>query len=179
MTDEETAGGMGEPHWFMAYSHALQRMCEAAHRRKWEWPWGEALDVRASPLVRTFWHKTGADLTVASLKLLGAHSQGPILAEGKCPTAHVITYLDEVAVHVPSLDAWDQLVWPTTWKNGCQLRLPPEASILLAASSPQPPPFHLITWHVGECGVWKSSSHASSLSREALAISPPEWLDRA
>ena len=29
------------------------------------------------------------------------------------------------------------------------------------------------------CGGWKSSSHASSSSREAWAISPPEWLDRA
>ena len=24
MTDEETAGGVGEPHWFVAYSRALQ-----------------------------------------------------------------------------------------------------------------------------------------------------------
>ena len=24
MTDEEMAGGMGEPHWFVAYSHTLQ-----------------------------------------------------------------------------------------------------------------------------------------------------------
>ena len=31
----------------------------------------------------------------------------------------------------------------------------------------------------GMCGVWKSSSHASSSLREALAISPQEWLDQA
>ena len=31
----------------------------------------------------------------------------------------------------------------------------------------------------GVCGVWKSSSHASSSSREARAIPPPEWLDQA
>ena len=30
----------------------------------------------------------------------------------------------------------------------------------------------------GVCGVWKSSFHASSSSREARAIPPPEWLDR-
>ena len=48
MTDEETAGGVGEPHWFVAYSHALQQVGEAACRRKWEWPWREALEVRAS-----------------------------------------------------------------------------------------------------------------------------------
>ena len=27
------------------------------------------------------------------------------------PTAHVITFLDELAVWVPSLDTWDQFVW--------------------------------------------------------------------
>ena len=31
MTDEEMAGGMGEPHWFMAYSCALKRVGEVAH----------------------------------------------------------------------------------------------------------------------------------------------------
>ena len=32
----------------------------------------------------------------------------------KSPTAHVISYLDELAVHIPTLGAWDQMVWPTT-----------------------------------------------------------------
>ena len=36
MTNEEMAGGMGEPHWFMAYSHALQWVGKAAHGRKLE-----------------------------------------------------------------------------------------------------------------------------------------------
>ena len=26
--------------------------------------------------------------------------------------SHAITFLDDVAVHVPTLDAWDQFVWP-------------------------------------------------------------------
>ena len=30
------------------------------------------------------------------------------------PTAHVISYLDELAVRIPTLEAWDQMVWPTT-----------------------------------------------------------------
>ena len=30
------------------------------------------------------------------------------------PTTHVISYLDELAVCVPTLEAWDQMVWPTT-----------------------------------------------------------------
>ena len=36
LTDQEVKGGMGEPHWFVAYSRTLQRVGEAAHRRKWE-----------------------------------------------------------------------------------------------------------------------------------------------
>ena len=36
LTDEEAEGGMGEPHWFMAYSHPLQWVGEAACGRKWE-----------------------------------------------------------------------------------------------------------------------------------------------
>ena len=30
------------------------------------------------------------------------------------PIAHIITFLDELVVQVPSLAAWDQLVWPPT-----------------------------------------------------------------
>ena len=37
--------------------------------------------------------------------LLGACPQGP--------TTHIITYLDELAVHIPSLNMWDQMVWLT------------------------------------------------------------------
>ena len=36
LTDQEVEGGVGEPHWFMAYSCMLQRVGEAAHRRKWD-----------------------------------------------------------------------------------------------------------------------------------------------
>ena len=69
MTDEEMAEGMGEPRWFMAYSCALQWVGKVAHRQKWEWPVREALDIKASPLMCTFWQETGVDLTVASIKL--------------------------------------------------------------------------------------------------------------
>ena len=74
MTKEEVAEGMGEPHWFMAYSHTLQRVGKAAHGWKWEWPAREALEVKVSPLVRAFWEETSADLTMACIRLvLGAH----------------------------------------------------------------------------------------------------------
>ena len=83
MTNEETAGGMGEPHWFVAYSHVLQWVGEAAHEWKWEWPMREALEVKASPLMCAFWQETGVDLTVASIKLCWEPPQGPYTIRGK------------------------------------------------------------------------------------------------
>ena len=112
MTDEEMAGGMGEPHWFMAYSHALQWVGKVAHEWKWEWPMREALEVKASPLVHAFWNKTGVDLTVASIKLCWEPAPRALYHQRESgPTTHIITFLDELAVWVPSLKTWDQLVW--------------------------------------------------------------------
>ena len=113
MTVEETAGGVGEPHWFVAHSCTLQWVGEVAHGQKWEWPTREALEVKVSPLVCTFWQETGANLTVASIKLCwGPPLRALYHQRENSPTAHVITFLDELAIWVPSLDAWDQLVWP-------------------------------------------------------------------
>ena len=67
LTDQETEGGWGEPHWFVAYSRTLQRVGEAAHRRKWD-AQRESLEIKASPLVRAFWHETDVDLTMVSIK---------------------------------------------------------------------------------------------------------------
>ena len=115
MTKEEVAEGMGEPHWFMAYSHALQCVGEAARMRKWVWPMREALEVKVSPLVHAFWEETGVDLTMASIKLCWEPAPSAIYHKREDgPIAHVITYMDELVVQVPSLDAWDQLVWPPT-----------------------------------------------------------------
>ena len=102
ITDEKMAGGMGEPHWFMAYSCALQWVGEAAHRRKWEWPRREALEIKASPLVCAFWHETNMDLMVASIKLCWETTARALYHQrDNGPTAHVISYLDELAVHIP------------------------------------------------------------------------------
>ena len=112
MTDEETAGGVGEPHWFMAYSCTLQWVGKVAHRWKREWPVREALEVKAFPLMHAFWCETGVDLTVASIKLCWKPAQRALYHQRESsPTAHVIILLDELVVWVPSLNAWDQLVW--------------------------------------------------------------------
>ena len=113
MTEEEVAEGMGEPHWFVAYSHTLQWVGKAACGWKWEWPAREALEVTVSPLVHAFWEETGVDLTVACIKLCWEPTPRTLYCKGENgPTAHIITFLDELVVWVPSLDAWDQLVWP-------------------------------------------------------------------
>ena len=115
MTKEEVAEGVGEPHWFVAYSHALQQVGEAACGQKWEWPAREALEVKVSPFVCAFWEETGTDLTVACIKLCWEPTPRAIYCKREeGPVAHVITFLDELGVQVPSLDAWDQLVWPPT-----------------------------------------------------------------
>ena len=99
MTDEETAGGMGEPHWFVAYSHALQWVGKVACRQKWEWPMRKALEVKASPLVHAFWQETGADLTVASIKLCWEPPPRALYHQRESSsTAHSITFLDELVV---------------------------------------------------------------------------------
>ena len=112
--DEEVAGGMGEPHWFMAYSHALQQVGEAAHGRKWEWPRRNTMEIKASLLVHAFWCKTGVDLTVASIKLCWEPTPRALYHQrDNGPTTHIISYLDKLAVHAPTLEEWDQMVWPT------------------------------------------------------------------
>ena len=44
--------------------------------------------------------------------LLGTSPKGCIQKEGKGAVSHVITFVDDVAVCVPSLNIWDQFVWP-------------------------------------------------------------------
>ena len=114
ITDEEVEGGMGEPHWFVAYSCTLQQVGEAACRRKWELR-REALEIKASLLVHAFWHETDMDLMMVSVKLCWEPASRTLYHQRENgPTAHIISYLDELAVHVPTLKAWDQMVWPTT-----------------------------------------------------------------
>ena len=60
----------------------------------------------------------------------------------------------------------------STWANSHQARLPLEASICSVAGSPCLPPSHRTMWHMGVCGVWKSSPSSLS-SREACTIPPP------
>ena len=124
LTDEEAEGAMGEPHWFVAYSCMLQWVGEVARRRKWE-ARREALEIKASLLVHTFWHKTDIDLMIVSVKHCWKPAPRTLHHQRENgPTAHIISYLNELAVCVPTIEAWDQMVWPSTVAI---MRVPTEA----------------------------------------------------
>ena len=112
MTKEEVLEGVDEPLWFMAYSRTLQQVGEVAHGWKWEWPVGKTPEVRVFPLVHTFWEETGMDLTMACVKLCWEPPpRGIFHKREEGLVAYVITFVDELAIWMPSLDAWDQFVW--------------------------------------------------------------------
>ena len=114
LTDGEVEGGVGEPHWFMAYSHMLQWVGEVAHGRKWEVR-REALEIKASLLVHAFWCETDVDLTMVSVKHCWEPAPRILHHQRESgPITHVISYLSELAVCIPTREAWDQMVWPTT-----------------------------------------------------------------
>ena len=100
-------GGSREPHWFMAYSRVMQWVSEVACGRKWESK-REALEIKVSPLVHAFWHETDVDLTMTSVKLCWEPvSRALYHQRDNGPTTHIISYLDELDAHIPTLEAWD------------------------------------------------------------------------
>ena len=115
MTREEVLEGVDDPLWFVAYSHTLQRVGEAAHRQRWEWPVGKMPEVRVSPLVHAFWEETGIELAAACIKLCWELPLSVFRRRERGPVAYAITFVDELAMWVPSLNAsTDQFVWPPT-----------------------------------------------------------------
>ena len=108
MTQEEVVENVDNSLWFTAYSHALQRVGEATHSRWWQWARGKVPEIGVSPLVRAFWEETGIKLTTSCTKL---PPRGVLRRREMGTVSHVITFMDDVAMHVPTLDAWDQFVW--------------------------------------------------------------------
>ena len=101
---------MGEPHWFVAYSCTLHQVGEVACGRKWELR-RDALEIKASPLVHAFWYETNVNLMMASAKLCWEPAPNTLYDQRENgPIAHIISYLDELAVCIPTLKAWDQMV---------------------------------------------------------------------
>ena len=113
MTREEVLEGVDDPLWFVAYSHTLQWVGEAMHRWQWEWPVGKMPEVGVSPLVKASWEETGIELATSCVKLCWElPPRGVFRRRERGSVAHAITFVDDVTMRVPSLDAWDQFVWP-------------------------------------------------------------------
>ena len=69
---------------------------------------GKAPEVGVSPQVRAFWEETGVELTTSCMKLCWElPPRGVLRRRERGAVAHMITFVDDVAIHVPSLDAWD------------------------------------------------------------------------
>ena len=110
MMQEEVQGMVEDSQWFKVYSCALQRVREAMCGRRWQWPKGKVWEVGVSPLVRVFWEETGiASCTRLCWEL---PPRGVFRRRERGAILHVITFLDDMAVRVPMLNAWDQFVWP-------------------------------------------------------------------
>ena len=74
---------------------------------------GKALEVGISPLVGVFWEETGIELTASCTKLCWElPPRGVFRRRERGVISCVITFLDDVAVCVPTLNTWDQFVWP-------------------------------------------------------------------
>ena len=113
MTWDEVLENVDDSLWFVAYSHALQRIGEAVHSQRWQWPRGKVQKVGVSALVRVFWDETGMELAASSCTKLcwELPPRGVFRRRERGAISHAITFLDDVAVCIPSLDAWDQFVW--------------------------------------------------------------------
>ena len=69
-------------------------------------------EVGVSPLVHAFWEETGVQLTASCMKLCWElPPRGVFRRRERGLVADAITFVDDVAVRMPSLDAWDQFVW--------------------------------------------------------------------
>ena len=113
MMQEEVLGKVDDSLWFKAYSHTLQRVGEATCSQQWQWPKGKAREVGVSPLVRAFWEETSLELATSCTRLCWELPPRDMFRRReRGAISHAITFLDDVALCVPTLDTWDQFVWP-------------------------------------------------------------------
>ena len=99
--------------WLLAYGCMLQHVGEATDGRMWQ-PSGVCFTPQISLLVDVFIQETGAELIETDI----ASCWGQPLEEVLCqkdegPFVEVISHLDELAWHVPTRKAWDELVFPS------------------------------------------------------------------
>ena len=117
--------------------------------------------VKIFSLVLTFWRETGVDLMLASLKLCWELTPHTIYHKVEERTiGHVISFLDELAVHIPSHKAWDQFPWL------------PLAAVPWSLQEPEPYGYCHRQWSIWARFCQQSSS--GSLMRKAIICA---WLE--
>ena len=113
MTRDEVQGDMDNTLWFEVYSCTLQRVEEAVCGRRWQWPKGKAQEIAVSLIVRAFWEETDIEPAASCTRLCWELQPRAVFRRReRGAVSHTITFLDDMAVHTPTLDAWDQFVWP-------------------------------------------------------------------
>ena len=113
MTWDEVQGEVDNSLWFEVYSCALQRVREAVRGHRWQWPKGKEWEVAVSPLVRAFWEETGIEPAAFCTRLCWELQPRSVFRRReRGAILHTITFLDNMAVCIPMLDTWDQIVWP-------------------------------------------------------------------
>ena len=99
--------------WFEVYSHALQRVGEAVCGWQWQWLKGKVQEIAVSPMVKAFWEETSVEPAASCTRLCWELQPRAVFRRRERGTvSHTITFLDDMAVHTPTFDAWDQFVWP-------------------------------------------------------------------
>ena len=112
MTRDKVQGEVDNSLWFEVYSHTLQRVREAIRSCQWQWLKGKVQEVAVSPLVRVFWEETGVEPTTSCTRLCWELQPRSVFRRReRGAISHAITFLDDMAVHIPTLIAWDQFVW--------------------------------------------------------------------
>ena len=73
---------------------------------------GEGARGRSLSTGEGIWEETGVELATSCMKLCWELPPRGVFRRREWGViSHVITFLDDMAMHVPCLDAWDQFVW--------------------------------------------------------------------
>ena len=105
MMRDEVQGEVDNLLWYEVYSHALQRVGEAVHGWQWQWLKGKAREVAVSPIARAFWEETGIEPTTSCTRLCWKLLLRAVFRRERGAVSHAITFLDDLAVRAPTLDA--------------------------------------------------------------------------
>ena len=70
------------------------------------------MEIGVSPLVRAFWEETGIEFATSCIKLCWELPPwGVFRRRERGAVSHAITFMDDVAMCIPTLNTWDQFVW--------------------------------------------------------------------